>query len=140
MNDDLAYLHEHLPDFPEYGAEHDRNGSDMRVRAFVGKALTVVQERLGPGLGAETSGKLDTLIFKSQFSDNRYLKRLGHANLTAADLVALAREDRKLLEIARRLSGIAMPELDAVPRRAHGAVRGATPAPRGLASVSGRVA
>ncbi len=106
MTGDLDFLHAHLPDFPEYGDEYARNGSDMRVRAFVGKALVDAQDRVYAALDDATRERFDALVFKSQFSDNAYLKRIGHLNLAGDEIAAIAREDRRLVEVATGLAQV----------------------------------
>jgi len=100
MNDDLSYVRERIDSYRGYSDERDRHDSDMRVRAYVGNAVTRAQARLGEGLGSATRELLEAVLMKCMFTDQVFIRKFEHAQLDEPTLAALVRSDRKLLESA----------------------------------------
>ena len=102
MTDDLDYLRARIPEYREYSDEGARNDSDMRVRAFVGKALTQAQLRLQGTYDAATAKVLDDVLMRCMFTDQVFIRKFEHARLDAPMIAALVRGDRALVELAER--------------------------------------
>lgn len=111
MMDDLAFLRERIVDYREYSDESARNDSDMRVRAFVGKALTDAQLRLHGSYDAATAKVLDDVLMRCMFTDQVFIRKFEHARLEAPMVAALVRGDRTLVELAERAAGANAAEL-----------------------------
>ena len=102
MTDDLTFVHEALPDYKGYDVEDHRHDSDMRVRAYVGPALTRMRARLEPGLDEPTTAALEAVLYRCMFNDQTFVKKFEHANLDPSMIAALVRSDRALIELAER--------------------------------------
>jgi hypothetical protein len=103
MNDDLEFLRARLPGYHEYGEEEARHDSDMRVRAFVGEHVTDVVARLGT-LDEPTQKIVDDVLMLCMFTDQAFIKKVEHAELSAASVAALIHADRSLVEHGERLA------------------------------------
>jgi len=102
MNDDLQYVRERIVPYREYSDEADRHDSDMRVRAYVGNALTRAQARLGETIEGATRELLEAVLMKCMFTDQVFIRKFEHAVLDEPTVAGLVRSDRKLLESADR--------------------------------------
>ena len=110
MND-LDFLQSHVPGFAGYADEDARHETDRRVRAVVGTALADAQARLGDRLPADTATTLESLIFRCEFPDQRYVKDWDHAEPDPRKLETLARIDRALIEQAESVAGAGPAEI-----------------------------
>ncbi len=99
MNDDLAFVSARLPDYHAYDEEQHRHDSDMRVRAYVGEALTSVQTRLGT-VSTEIRAALEAALYRCMFTDQVFVRKFEHADLDAPLVAALVRSDRLLIGYA----------------------------------------
>ena len=106
MNDDLAYVSDRLPEYHSYGDEETRHDSDMRVRAYVGEALTALRTRLGGTLRPEANAALEKLLYHCMFADQHFVHAFEHAELDERTIAALVRSDRALVEDADRASTV----------------------------------
>ncbi|GAC1306631.1 MAG: hypothetical protein NVSMB19_18900 [Vulcanimicrobiaceae bacterium] len=111
MTDDLTFVRDRIPDYREYEDERARHDSDLRVRSFVGSLLTAAQTRLAGSLDEATTKALDDVLMRCMFSDQVFVRKFEHARLEAPMIAALVKSDRKLLEYAGRIDGIAATEL-----------------------------
>ncbi|HEV3156118.1 MAG TPA: hypothetical protein VGZ00_02110 [Candidatus Baltobacteraceae bacterium] len=98
VNDDFEFLKTRLPGFPGYEHEDSRSSSDKQVRAFVGEALARLRERSSNTLSPVDAERLDSLLLRCEFADQRYIGTLQHADFDAADLARLAKQDRAIVE------------------------------------------
>ncbi|MBC5799169.1 MAG: hypothetical protein GIX03_13945 [Candidatus Eremiobacteraeota bacterium] len=102
MNADLNFVRERIDPYRAYADEADRHDSDMRVRAYVGNALTQAQAPLGEALDATTRGLLETVLMKCMFTDQAFIRKFEHGPLDEPTVAALVRSDRNLLDSADR--------------------------------------
>lgn len=106
QSDDLAFVRAHVPDYAAYDDEDDRHASDMRVRAFVGVALTETGSRLGDLVSAAARDDLEKTIFACAFTDQVFVRRIEHAVLDDDAKSALVGSDRRLVEYAERAKDV----------------------------------
>lgn len=117
--DDLAFLRSSIPDYADYSDVDRRRQVDKQIRARLGEALSDVRERLRPaGALAE---RLDGLILRCEFADQRVIRAADHASFDAALADRIHQLDRRLVESAERLGSLAVPgdvsaELDTAAR------------------------
>ena len=111
MSDDSTFVHAHLPSYRGYDDEPDRHDSDMRVRAYVGGALTDVQTRLGDGLGTAARTALEEVLMRCMFTDQVFIRNFEHGDLSPAIVAALVRSDRTLIDLADRTRTVSATEL-----------------------------
>lgn len=102
MDDDLAFVRERLDPYREYSNEGDRHDSDMRVRAYVGNALSQAQARLGDSLNQESRDALEAVLMRCMFTDQVFIRKFEHAQLDAPTIAGLVRSDRTLVELGDR--------------------------------------
>ncbi len=102
MNDDLDYVRERLDPYREYAAESDRHDSDMRVRAYVGNALSKVQVRISDGLDQPTRDLLEAVMLRCMFTDQVFIRKFEHGELGGSLVAALIHSDRRLVELGER--------------------------------------
>ena len=112
--DDLTYLRGQISEYPEYGSEDDRLLSDRMIRAWVGSTLALVRERLASALDAATVDRLDQLLFRCEFPDQRFVVSLEHANLSSEAVHGLVAGDRRLVELANQVRTAEAPALPAI--------------------------
>ncbi len=104
MNDDLAYVRERLEQYRAYAQEGDRHDSDMRVRAYVGNALSKAQLRLGEDLDQPTRALLEAVLMRCMFTDQVFIRKFEHGDLDAATVAALVHSDRTLVELGDQVA------------------------------------
>jgi hypothetical protein len=97
-------LVEAVAEFPGYGDEVVRRGADQRVRALLGEALSALRARLDGGLDGGLSARLDVVVLRCQFVDQRYVAAIEARKIGAGDIALLAHSDRALVESARGLA------------------------------------
>ncbi len=102
MTDDFTYVHERLEPYHAYLNEDDRHDSDMRVRAYVGSALTTAQARLGDALDQPSRDALEAVLMRCMFTDQVFIRKFEHARLDEATVAALVHSDRALVELGDR--------------------------------------
>jgi hypothetical protein len=103
MSDDLDYLRARVTGYRMYGDEDARHDSDMRVRAYVGERLAAARDKADGTLDETTAADLEALLMRCEFSDQAFVKRLEHADLSAAAEAALIKSDRAIVELADRV-------------------------------------
>jgi hypothetical protein len=101
MSDDLAAMRALIPQYPGYAEEDDRLLSDRLTRAWVGSSLASVRERLAAELGPGELQRLDDLIFRCQFPNQRYIAVIEHAQLDDEVQGRLVGLDRKAIALAQ---------------------------------------
>ncbi len=114
MSDDPDFVYARLPAYKGYDNEPDRHDSDMRVRAYVGGALTDVQARLGSTLDATSRTHLEQVLLRCIFTDQVFIRNFEHAELSASIIASLVRSDRRLIELADRARAVSAADLPAL--------------------------
>jgi hypothetical protein len=100
VDDDLSFLGSAVVEFPGYGDEIVRRGTDQRVRALLGEALSALRARLDGALDGGLSARLDVVVLRCQFVDQRYVAAIESRKIGTGDIALLARTDRELVESA----------------------------------------
>ena len=101
---DLEFLRRRIPDYADYAGEDTRHQVDKQLRAFLGEALSDARERLTPsGALAE---RLDALILRCEFSDQRVVRAADHACFDPPLIARIHTLDRGLVESADRVRAI----------------------------------
>lgn len=98
--DDVAFLRATVPDYAGYDDEASRTATDQRIRAFIGSRLARLAERLRGTLDAGTTERLDALILRCEFPDQRRIHALAHARLDTTEQARELAEDRRLVTLA----------------------------------------
>ena len=98
MNDDRTFVEQRIAGYLGYDDEKHRHDSDMRVRAYVGEALTNVQTRLGATFSPKTKSALEAVLYRCMFTDQVFIRTFEHAKLEAPMVAALVHSDRLLID------------------------------------------
>jgi len=117
MSDDLAFLRARIAEYKDYTEEAAVHDSDMRIRAYVGEALSAGQARLGNSLDDEMLKALDATLLRCMFTDQVFVRKFEHADIAPAILTALVKNDRALVELADRVATVAPGEFRALVRQ-----------------------
>jgi len=117
MSDDLAFLRARIPEYKEYTEEAAVHDSDMRVRAYVGEALSAGQARLAASLDGEILTALEATLLRCMFTDQAFVRKFEHADIAPAVLVALVKNDRSLVELADRVATVTLGDFTALIRQ-----------------------
>jgi AraC-like DNA-binding protein len=107
---DLEFLRQQIAGYADYANMDSRHQADKQIRAFLGEALSEARERLNP-TGALVE-RIDGLILRCEFSDQRVIKAGDHARFDAALVDRVHELDREIVECAGRIR--AVPTLDAL--------------------------
>jgi hypothetical protein len=95
---DLEYLRSRIPGYADYADEGARHEVDKQIRAYLGEALAAARDRLNPA-GALME-RLDGLILRCEFSDQRVIRAADHARF-GPDLIDRVHQlDREIAECA----------------------------------------
>ncbi len=113
MDEDLTFLTAEVADFPGYGSEIERRGSDQRVRAVLGEALATLRAGLNGALDPAARELLDAALLRCQFVDQRYVAAVEDRTIDAADAAKMAHDDRELVAAALGLAALEPAELAA---------------------------
>jgi hypothetical protein len=98
---DLEYLRSRVPGYADYANADARHEVDKQIRAWLGEALSEVRERLGPsGALAE---RLDGLILRCEFSDQRVIRAADHARFDPGLVDRVHALDRAIVDVADRI-------------------------------------
>ena len=114
MNDDLAFVTGLIPSYRGYDVATERADSDMRVRAYVGEALTRVQSRLGGALSSESRATLESVLYRCMFTDQVFVRNFEHAELEAPMIAALVHSDRVLIGYGNDAKSVSADDLPAL--------------------------
>ena len=98
MTDDLHFVESRIANYRGYDDEAHRHDSDMRVRAYVGEALTSAQTRLGATFTPATKSSLEAVLYRCMFTDQAFIRKFEHAQLDAQMTAALVHSDRVLID------------------------------------------
>jgi hypothetical protein len=98
---DLEFLRSRVPGYADYANADARHAVDKQIRAWLGEALSEVRERLRPsGALAE---RLDGLILRCEFSDQRVIRATDHARFDAGLVDHVHELDRGLVSAADQI-------------------------------------
>jgi hypothetical protein len=116
---DLEALRSRIPGYADYADDTARHEVDKQIRAFLGEALAAARDAVKPeGALAE---RLDGLLMRCEFSDQRVIRAADHARFGDALVDHIHGLDREIVECADRVRAAAAPddlsrELDAAAR------------------------
>jgi hypothetical protein len=114
MSDELAFVAGRIANYTGYADEMDRHDTDMRVRAYVGEALTGAQTRLGATMTAATNAALEAVLYRCMFTDQVFIRKFEHAELDAATIAALVHSDLLLIGYGDEAKNVAAEDLPAL--------------------------
>ncbi len=98
---DLELLRSRIPGYADYANADARHQVDKQIRAWLGEAITAARDRLSPtGSAAE---RLDGLLLRCEFSDQRMIRAADHARFDAALVDHVHALDRRIVEVADRI-------------------------------------
>jgi hypothetical protein len=101
---DLELLQGRIPGYADYADDTARHEVDKQIRAFLGEALAAARDRLKPtGALAE---RLDGLLLRCEFSDQRVIRAADHARFTPPLVERVHELDRELVECADRIGAV----------------------------------
>lgn len=107
LSADLAALRARIPEFPGYTDEASRYRSDRLVRAYLGRSLSRFAGAAAPQLQTDVRARIDALLLRCAFPDQRLIAFLAHRRAGEAQLVRLVQLDRRLVEDADRIASVA---------------------------------
>jgi hypothetical protein len=102
---DLEFLRSRVPGYADYANADARHEVDKQIRAWLGEALSEVRERLNPS-GA-LGERLDGLILRCEFSDQRVIRAADHASFDAGLVEHVHALDRALVDVGERIREVA---------------------------------
>ena len=116
---DLDAIRARIPDYADYGDINARHQVDKQIRAVLGEALSAARDHFRPegGLGE----RLDGMILRCEFSDQRVIRASDRAHLDGATVDHIHALDRQLIESADRVR--AVDAVDALPAALDDAAR-----------------
>ena len=93
---DLELLKARIPGYADYADTDARHQVDKQMRAWLGEALSEARDRLQPadGLGE----RLDGLLLRCEFSDQRVIRAGDHARFDSALVDHVHALDRRIVE------------------------------------------
>jgi hypothetical protein len=100
---DLESLQQRIAGYADYANMDARHQVDKQIRAFLGEALSEARERLKPTEALVE--RLDGLIFRCEFSDQRVIKAADHARFDQALVDRVHQLDREIVECADSIRG-----------------------------------
>jgi hypothetical protein len=95
---DLEFLQQRIAGYADYANMDARHQVDKQTRAFLGEALSEARERLKPA--DALAERLDGLILRCEFSDQRVIKAADHARFDQALVDRVHQLDREIVECA----------------------------------------
>ena len=105
--DDLEALRARIPGYADYADTDSRHQADKQIRAFLGEALSAAREGLRPD-GA-LADRLDGLLLRCEFSDQRFIRAVDHARFQGLLAERVHELDRRLVECAGRIRAATAP-------------------------------
>ena len=103
--DDLDYLRARIPAYADYADEDTRHLVDKQVRAYVGEALSLLQERLGT-IADPLGGRLEAVLMMCEFTNQKLVIAMDHAHLSDGEVELLHQVDHQLVSIADGAGGV----------------------------------
>jgi len=98
---DLEIIRQRIQDYADYANTDARHQVDKQVRAYLGEALSEARDRLKPA--EALAERLDGLILRCEFSDQRVIKASDHASFGPALVDRVHELDRELVECSDRI-------------------------------------
>ena len=95
---DVAFLRERIESYADYTNAESARLTDEQIRAFVGEALSRLQERLQPA--DTTADALGRALLRCQFADQNVIRALDKGAMTHAELDAIHAADGELVALA----------------------------------------
>lgn len=95
-----------IPDFAGYGDEVARRLADEQIRALVGEALALLNERHAEYFAGEVTSSYDALIRRCEFVNQSVFRFIEYATLSDQRKVELARVDMALVEKATQADAV----------------------------------
>ena len=102
---DLESLRQRIAGYADYANADSRHQVDKQIRAYLGEALSEARERLKPVEALVE--RIDGLILRCEFSDQRVIKAADHARFDQALIDRVHELDREIVECADRIRGAA---------------------------------
>jgi len=109
MDRTLDIIKARIPDFAGYDDEVARRLADEQIRALVGEALALLNERHADFFTGEATTSYDALIRRCEFVNQSVFRFIEYAALDEDDQMVLARVDHALVEKASQAQEV-MPE------------------------------
>ncbi|MDB5029149.1 MAG: hypothetical protein JWO66_2838 [Candidatus Eremiobacteraeota bacterium] len=101
---DLDYLRSRIPGYADYADEDSRHEVDKQIRAWLGEALSAARDRLKPS--GTLLERLDGLILRCEFTDQRVIRAADHACFDQALIDRVHSLDRQIVECADRIRAL----------------------------------
>jgi AraC-like DNA-binding protein len=95
---DLEFLQQRIAGYADYANMDARHQVDKQIRAYLGEALSEARERLKPTEALVE--RLDGLILRCEFSDQRVIKAADHARFDQPLVDRVHELDREIVECA----------------------------------------
>jgi len=111
MDDTLDAIKTRIPEFAGYGDEVSRRLADEQIRALVGEALALLNERHADYFSSEAMTSYDALIRRCEFVNQSVFRFIEYAALSDDRKVELAHVDYALVEKAAQAQAVTTPEL-----------------------------
>ena len=102
---DLESLRQRIAGYADYANADSRHQVDKQIRAYLGEALSEARERLKPVEALVE--RIDGLILRCEFSDQRVIKAADHARFDRALIDRVHEVDREIVESADRIRAAA---------------------------------
>jgi hypothetical protein len=93
---DLELLRSRIPGYADYADAAARHQVDRQIRAWLGEALSEARDRLRPADGL--AERLDGLILRCEFSDQRVIRAADHARFDRELVDHVHALDRRIVE------------------------------------------
>ena len=112
MEQALADIRAHVPDFAGYQDENTRRLADEQIRAVVGEGLALLHFNHPDYFeNGQLAGAYDRLILRCEFTNQEVFKEFEYQKLDDDRKTAIARADEKLIETALRAESVSVDEL-----------------------------
>ncbi|GAC1653782.1 MAG: hypothetical protein NVS9B12_04010 [Vulcanimicrobiaceae bacterium] len=112
MEQALADIKAHVPDFAGYDDERTRRISDEQIRAIVGEALALLHYNHPDYFDAgDLAVVYDRLILRCEFTNQGVFKEFEYTALDDARKLAIARADETLIATSLRAESVAAEQL-----------------------------
>jgi hypothetical protein len=102
---DLEVLKSRIPGYADYADADARHEVDKQIRAWLGEALVEARDRLEPA--EALAERIDGLILRCEFSDQRVIRASDHARFDQPLIDRVHELDREIVECADRIRALA---------------------------------
>lgn len=104
--DAIESIKARIPQFAGYEELEARRDDDELIRSYLGEALSTLNAN-HPDFFADRSEAYENLIIRAGFMNQAAFRAFEYAQLDAAHLDAVARNDRAMLDLADRAPAVA---------------------------------